>query len=192
MVDLGAAPSPPSRPATPVGPPRRSLVVRRVRLLSVVKLAVLIWAWAGLMLALAVLAGWGALRSSGNVGRFEDLMRDLGFNDFAINGGEVTRVALTVVGVSVAVGALGTVLVAAMFNLLAGAVGGLEVVVDEVDRRPGRLPRRRRHSRTADAGAGSPTRISPASAPRSWTGRTAESPPASPPRRNGARPPTGS
>lgn len=68
---------------------------------------------------MGILALWFAASATGTVGQFEDLMRSIGFRDFAVSG---TRVALGLILIAAAITLLATalaVIAAGLYNALA-------------------------------------------------------------------------
>jgi hypothetical protein len=123
------------------------MVIRRVGPLSVLRLAFLFWLWVGVMILLAVTAAWVGVTATGSVDRFEEFVRDLGFNDFRVHDGALWRVTLSLTVLFVLVATAASWLMAVAFNLLAGLVGGIRIVVATA-------PDRRRSVPRATAGTG--------------------------------------
>jgi hypothetical protein len=127
----------PRRAATPVAAAAAVVLTRRVvvggaSLRSVAKLAVACWTCAGVFLLAAAVLSWQALRASGVVGDVEGLIGELVDDpEFRILSAGLLAAALFGLAAFVLAGTTLTLVAAAWYNLIAGALGGIEVELCE-------------------------------------------------------------
>lgn len=147
--DISARPSgkPPSlTPAAPATPARPSevtagdhLVVRRLRLRSVAKVALAFYLCLLGVLLVAGLILWNLADRAGWVTNWTGFLVDLGFSDASVDGGALLRASAMAGGVLAVTGTVLTVAAAVFYNQLSGLIGGIEVSLHT----PRRLARRR-------------------------------------------------
>jgi Transmembrane domain of unknown function (DUF3566) len=113
-------------------------VVRRVELWSVAKIGLFLHVFCGL-LTLAVGTGlWFVAEKFGLISKFESLMGDLLATDnFQIHGDVLFKGAVAVVSFFVVVNLISTILIAFLYNMLSGFIGGLVFSVLQEVPRPG-------------------------------------------------------
>lgn len=98
---------------------------------SVLRFALLFWASLVIVGVLAAVILWAAAASVGAIDNVEDLMRELGFEEFRFLPGQMLRGLLGGALLTVLIGSFVTVLMATVYNLIAELVGGLRVIVIE-------------------------------------------------------------
>jgi hypothetical protein len=109
------------------------VVVRRVAPLSVLKVSVLFYLSAGLVLLVAGVLLWSGAHAVGLIGNLESFMGDIGFSDFRLEGDQVLKAWLIVGSVLVVGGSFANLLMAMLYNLLADVVGGVKLLLAEDD-----------------------------------------------------------
>lgn len=167
------APAPATAAPPPPGRPRRSLfrrrtrirrvsrVVRRVDAWSVLKVSIIFYAVAYVVLLVAGVLLWNLAQTTGTVENVEGFVRELfGLEVFRIDGERLYRASWPI-GVFLAVAGTGlNVTAAVMFNLITDLVGGVRVTVLEEEvrvvesghrQRVGRRPRAPRPGPPAEA-----------------------------------------
>ncbi|MGI9119921.1 MAG: DUF3566 domain-containing protein [Acidimicrobiales bacterium] len=112
------------------------VVVRRVDALSVLKVSVLFYLSLSLALFTAGVLLWAGARSVGLIGNVEGFMDKVGFTDFRIQAGELLRASIIGSAVFVVAGSLANLLMAVLFNLISGVVGGVKLVLAEDQNAP--------------------------------------------------------
>ncbi len=133
-----AAPTRVRRRRPPAVAPVRSLSERRYRqritrldLWSVAKVAVCFYLSALIVTLVAGIVVWLIASGAGAVGNFETFMRDAGFDDFRFLSGQILRGGVLIGLAIVAVLTVITLVAAALYNLFAELIGGVEVLVRE-------------------------------------------------------------
>lgn len=141
-----------------------SRIVRRVDAWSVLKVSLIFFALAYVVLLIAGVLLWNLAQSTGTVANIEGFIRELfSLKTFKIDGARVYRASWPV-GVFLVVAGTGlSVTAAVMFNLITDLVGGVRVTVLEEEVRVVESARsRRRFTRTTLAG---PAAAQPAAQP---------------------------
>jgi hypothetical protein len=111
---------------------RRRVMVTRLCLWSVAKVAVVFWTCVGVLAVAAVFVVWMLLASAGVVGNFEEFIIDMtGVEDFRVLSGTVTSALVLLVCLGVVVAVVLTVVAAEFYNVVARALGGIEVIALE-------------------------------------------------------------
>lgn len=108
-------------------------MVRRVHPWSVLKISLLFYLSACIVLLTAGVLLWVAADRAGFVDNIESFIGDTGFNDFRFLPGQILR-GFVIFGLVLAVaGTIANVLLAVLFNLISDVVGGLKLVLAEDD-----------------------------------------------------------
>jgi hypothetical protein len=111
---------------------RRRVMVTRLCLWSVAKVAVVFWTCVGALAVAAVFVVWMLLSSAGVVGNFEEFVIDMtGVEDFRVLSGTVTSALVLLVCLGVVVAVVVTVVAAEFYNVVARTLGGIEVITLE-------------------------------------------------------------
>jgi hypothetical protein len=110
-------------------------VVRRIDVVSVLKVSSLLFLTFTLVLLLAGVILWFAGTVLGAVDGVERFMRVIGFDDFRFIGPQLLRGFVAAGLVIVLVGTGFCVFVATVYNLIADVVGGVQFIVLEEDTR---------------------------------------------------------
>ena len=127
---------------------RVSRVVRRVDAWSVLKVSLILYALAYLILLVAGVLLWKVAIETGTLANVEGFVRELfGLTTFELHGKDLYRASWTIGAFLVVAGTGLNVTVAVMFNLITDLVGGVRVTVLEeevrlVERGPNRRARR--------------------------------------------------
>ena len=127
---------------------RVSRVVRRVDAWSVLKVSLILYALAYLILLVAGVLLWKVAIETGTLANVEGFVRELfGLTTFVLHGKDLYRASWTIGAFLVVAGTGLNVTVAVMFNLITDLVGGVRVTVLEeevrlVERGPNRRARR--------------------------------------------------
>ena len=100
---------------------------------SVLRFALLFWLSLVTVGVLAAIILWAAAASVGAIDNIEELMRELGFEEFRFLPGQMLRGLFGSALLTVLVGSFITVLMATVYNLIAEMVGGIGVIVVEED-----------------------------------------------------------
>ena len=100
---------------------------------SVLRFALLFWLSLVTVVVLASIILWAAAASVGAIDNVEELMRELGFEEFRFLPGQMLKGLFGGALVTVLIGTFITVLMAVVYNLIAELVGGLRVIVIEED-----------------------------------------------------------
>ncbi len=155
-----ASPEPVPRPHVQIVSTRRSIlrrrprvrrvsrVVRRVDAWSVLKVSLILYALAYLILLVAGVLLWKVAIETGTLANVEGFVRELfGLTTFELHGKDLYRASWTIGAFLVVAGTGLNVTVAVMFNLITDLVGGVRVTVLEeevrlVERGPNRRARR--------------------------------------------------
>ena len=155
-----ASPEPAPRPHVQIVSTRRSIlrrrprvrrvsrVVRRVDAWSVLKVSLILYALAYLILLVAGILLWKVAIETGTLANVEGFVRELfGLTTFELHGKDLYRASWTIGAFLVVAGTGLNVTVAVMFNLITDLVGGVRVTVLEeevrlVERGPNRRARR--------------------------------------------------
>lgn len=137
------APAPDGRPV----PPRERSRVRDVKLTSVARVSACFYLCGFVVIMVAATVLWIVASIVGVVGGIESFIDDLGFEGFHFVSGTLL-VATLLIGLALtAIFTVTTVVAAALYNLFADLVGGLEVtlapVTDELDDESAATPVRR-------------------------------------------------
>lgn len=117
--------------------------VSRIETGSVLRFALLFWLSLVIVGVLAAVLLWVAATSVGAIDNVEELMRELGFEEFRFLPGQMLRGLLGGALLTVLVGSFVTVLMATVYNLIAEMVGGLRVIVIEEEVGDAKRGRRR-------------------------------------------------
>lgn len=126
-----------SRPGSRTKPSRTKpsrtsrVVVRHIDALSVLKVSVLFYLSLSLALVTAGVLLWAGARSIGLIGNVEGFMDKVGFTDFRIQAGQLLQASVIASAVFVVAGSLANLLMAVLFNLISGVVGGVKLVLAE-------------------------------------------------------------
>jgi hypothetical protein len=128
-----AAPAKAAPPA-PVVERRR---IREVRLWSVARVSVCFYLCGLVVVLAAAVVLWLVASAVGVVGEVESFMDDLGFEGFQFLSGTLFRAGLLIGLAGVAILVVLTVSAAALYNLFADLVGGIEVTLTGGDPREG-------------------------------------------------------
>ena len=115
----------------------RVVRVRGIDLRAVLRLSLILYVCLFAFFLVCAVGLWALGRSSGVVGNIEAFMADLGFREFHVLDAKILRTTLLAGPILVVLGALATVAVGAMFNLVCRMTGGVEVTVGEPE---GELP----------------------------------------------------
>ncbi|MET1002600.1 MAG: DUF3566 domain-containing protein [Acidimicrobiia bacterium] len=108
----------------------RRTTVSRLYLLTVIKVAVVIWTLFGLLMIGAVFAAWAFLTATGAVDSAERFVVDsTGMEDFEILSRPILTALVMLVGLFVLVAVTCTVAAAAFYNALARTIGGVDVAL---------------------------------------------------------------
>lgn len=114
----------------------RGMRIRRVRLLSVAKLAFIFWALAFVVLLGTTVVVWNVARAFGFISGIEEsVVSALGIDAFQIDGGALFGIAAAVVGFLSVLGWVMTILLAAVYNASCAVFGGLAVETGPLKRR---------------------------------------------------------
>lgn len=116
------------------------LVVKRLRLRSVAKVALTFYLCLFAVVAVAGTVLWSLANREGWVTGWTGFLVDVGFTDAAVDGPTLARASATAGAIMVATVTMLTVTAAFFYNQLSGLIGGLEVTLAS----PNRLQRRRR------------------------------------------------
>jgi hypothetical protein len=115
----------------------RRVTIRRLRLWSVAKVAVVFWVCVGILTVGAMFMTWLLLTSAGVIGNFEQFVTDMtGVEDFRVLSGTVLAALVLLVCVGVVVATAITVIAAEFYNIVAATLGGVEVVAYEQSVQP--------------------------------------------------------
>lgn len=125
-------------PSAPAAARSTKVVIARVDPFSVLKLSVVFYLSLALALFVAGVILWTVARSSGLVANVESLVADVGFTDFRLRTGPLLGASALASAVLVVTGSLANLLMALLYNLLGGVVGGLKVVLVQVRDKPKR------------------------------------------------------
>ncbi len=106
-------------------------MVRHIDALSVLKVSVLFYLSLSLALVTAGVLLWAGARSIGLIGNVEGFMDKVGFTDFRIQAGQLLQASVIASAVFVVAGSLANLLMAVLFNLISGVVGGVKLVLAE-------------------------------------------------------------
>lgn len=110
---------------------RVTRILRHVQLWSVFKVALL----GGLVLygifLISIVVVWSMVNAAGQVENFETFMRDIGFENWTLDGAQLFRAAAIIGAVGLAVSSVLLTLWAAVINLIAELTGGLRFTVIE-------------------------------------------------------------
>ena len=108
----------------------RRTTVSRLYLLTVIKVAVVLWTLFGLLMIGAVFAAWAFLTATGAVDSAERFVVDsTGMEDFEILSRPILAALVMLVGLFVLVAVTCTVAAAAFYNALARTIGGVDVAL---------------------------------------------------------------
>ncbi len=121
------------------------LVVRRMRLRSVAKVALTFYLCVWAVVAIAGTILWSMANEQGWVTGWTGFLVDIGFSDATVDGPTLARASATAGGIVVVTATLLTVAAACFYNQLGGLIGGIEVTL--VAPRPPRRARRHRQER---------------------------------------------
>jgi hypothetical protein len=124
-------------------PMRGRLVVTRLRLRSVAKVALTFYVCLWAVVAVAGTILWHLANREGWVTGWTGFLVDVGFTDAAVDGPTLARASATAGGILVATATLLTVAAAMFYNQLSGLFGGVEVTLTATKRRVRRRDRRR-------------------------------------------------
>ena len=114
--------------------PRSSrVVVGRIDPWAVLKLSLLFYLSACVVLLVAGVLLWSAASSAGVVDNVESFISEIGFEDFRFLPGRILRASALGGLVLVVAGSCGNVLMAVLYNLIADVVGGLKLTLVEDD-----------------------------------------------------------
>jgi transmembrane protein DUF3566 len=106
-------------------------VVRRIDPWSVLKVSVLFFLSLVVVLLVGAVILWSVAQSAGAVGKIEQFMQSLGFDNFKFQGGQIFKVCLFGGLVLCVVGTAFAVILAFLYNLISDLVGGIEIQVIE-------------------------------------------------------------
>lgn len=112
-------------------PRSTSVVLRRIRPLSVLRVSVLFYLGLCLALFVASVLLWAGANTIGLVGNIEGFMDEVGFTDFRLRPGPLLLTSALVGFVMVIAGSFANYLMAVLYNLIADVVGGIKVVLTE-------------------------------------------------------------
>lgn len=114
------------------------VVLRRIDSWSVLKVSLLFYLSACIVLLTAGILLWVAADRVGVVDNVESFISDAGFPDFRFLPGQILRGCVLGGAVLVVAGTFANVLLSVLFNLISDVVGGLRLVLAEDDgpRRP--------------------------------------------------------
>lgn len=133
---------------------------------SVLRFALLFWTSLVIVGVLAAVLLWAAAASVGAIDNIEELMIELGFEEFRFLPGQMFRGLLGGAVLTVLIGSFITVLMATVYNLIAELVGGLRVIVVEDEVPAGDLKATRsKKSRTRAKADDEPVKASPNGTP---------------------------
>lgn len=157
-VDVEPAPEPAVEQATPRDEPAVStyrgsdgtqrvlmgrLIVKRLRLRSVAKVALTFYLCLWAVVAVAGTILWSLANREGWVTGWTGFLVDLGFTDAAVDGTTLARASATAGAIVVVTITLLTIAAAFFYNQLSGLIGGVEVTLASTKHRGGRRGRRR-------------------------------------------------
>lgn len=136
----GSAPARSSngRPPAPAAPPVEGIrvskvVLRRIDPWTVLKVSMLFYLSACLVLLTAGVILWTGARSVGVVGNIEGFLDEIGFTDFRFVPGQMLRGSALGGIVLVLTGTFANVLITILYNLINDVVGGLKFTLAEDD-----------------------------------------------------------
>jgi hypothetical protein len=118
--------------AQEVAPPRERSRVRDVSLISVARVSACFYLCAFVVTLVAATVLWMVASVVGVVGEIESFMDDLGFEGFHFVSGTLLWATLLIGLALAAIFTVVTVVAAALYNLFADLVGGLEVTLAPV------------------------------------------------------------
>lgn len=133
----------PGPPVATVTSPGDLLVVQRVRLWSVVKMATVLYVSGLLVMMVAGFILWSVAEREGWVSNWTDFLVAIGFEGATIDGGIMLRASAVIGLVLVATAVALTVAVAIVYNQFSALLGGVELSFRPRHRRPRRWGRRR-------------------------------------------------
>lgn len=113
-------------------------VVRRIELWSVLKLSLVLYTCLYVAVLAAVALIWGVAYSSGQIGKLQDFLADVGLENYRFYGDQMFRACAAIGAVGVLAGTIITVLTAALVNVVSEMTGGIRLVVIEEDTPPRR------------------------------------------------------
>lgn len=119
------------------------LIVKRVRLRSVAKVALTFYLCLWAVVAVAGTILWSLANREGWVTGWTGFLVDLGFTDAAVDGATLAKASATAGGIVVITLTLLTVAAAFFYNQLSGLIGGVEVTLASTKHRGRRRGRRR-------------------------------------------------
>lgn len=105
------------------------LVVRRMRLRSVAKVAFTFYLCVWAVVAIAGTILWSMANQQGWVTGWTGFLVDIGFSDATVDGPTLARASATAGGIMVVTATLLTVAAACFYNQLGGLIGGIEVTL---------------------------------------------------------------
>lgn len=127
-----AGPSPAPADGGGARSPVRPMVVQRVRLWSVAKVALAFWSCIGILMVGATLTTWVLLSAAGAVTNFEKFVKDMtGVKEFHVLSGTILTAIILLICLFVLVASACTVIAAAFYNVVSSTIGGIEVVAVE-------------------------------------------------------------
>lgn len=114
------------------------LIVKRVRLRSVAKVALTFYLCLWAVVAVAGTILWSLANREGWVTGWTGFLVDLGFTDAAVDGATLAKASATAGAIIVATATLLTIAAACFYNQLSGLIGGVEVTLTSTKHRRGR------------------------------------------------------
>jgi hypothetical protein len=108
-------------------------VVRRIDLWSVLKLALVVYTCLYVAVLATLAALWGILYQSGNIGKLQSFLEDVGLENFTFYGNQMFRACAAIGAVGVLAGTVITVLATALVNVISEMTGGIRLIVIEED-----------------------------------------------------------
>lgn len=120
-------------PAAATAQPRRhTLVLRRVGLLSVLKVSIAFYLASVAMFVVALFALWLIAGATGIIDNLEELIAELfAYDEFRFVSWELLRAVLVLGVVWTALATTLTMIAAAFYNIFSGMLGGVEMTLDE-------------------------------------------------------------
>jgi hypothetical protein len=115
------------------GPRTSRIVIGRVDPWAVLKLSLLFYLSACVVLLVAGVLLWSAAASVGVIDNVENFIAEIGFDNFRFLPGQILRAAGLGGLVLVVAGSCANVLMTVLYNLIADVVGGLKITLVEDD-----------------------------------------------------------